>query len=76
MNAKQYLGVMMLPTIVYTVLTLIITLMSGNLFWGLMMGMVIGGGAGDFAMGSEIIKQPGRVLFKDPPSEPGFYVIR
>lgn len=73
-DRNRFIGVILLPTIIIGIITLIITYYSRNLFWTLTAGFVFSGGAGDIYMVYEISKYPNICKFKDHPSEPGFIV--
>mgnify|MGYP000956184981 CR=1 FL=1 len=71
---NKFISVILLPTIIAGIITLIITYLSKNLFWTLVAGFVFSGGAGDIYMVYEISKYPSTYKFMDHPSEPGYIV--
>mgnify|MGYP001396204197 CR=1 FL=1 len=74
MTKRQYLGVLLLPNIILSIITLIIMIKSYNLTWTLFATFVIVSGVGDYYMAIEAMKCPEGVRFKDHPTEPGFYI--
>ena len=74
MTKRQYLGVLLLPNIILSSITLIIMIKSYNLTWTLLATFVIVSGIGDYYMTIEVVKCPHETRFKDHPTEPGFYI--
>ena len=71
---NEFIGVMLLPTIINGIITLIITYYSNNLFWTYVMAFVISGGAGDIYMAYGVLKDPIGYKYMDHPTEPGYIV--
>lgn len=74
MSKRQYIGIMLLPNIVLSGLTLVIMFKSYNLFWTLIAAFVISSGIGDYFMVAEVSKYTIGARFQDHPMKPGFYV--
>jgi len=74
MTKIQYLGVLLLPNIILSSITLIIMIRSYNLTWTLLSTFVIASGVGDYYMAIEVIKCPRETRFEDYLTEPGFYI--
>ncbi|MCF6463557.1 DUF3267 domain-containing protein [Clostridium sp. Cult1] len=74
MSRRQYIGIMLLPNIILSLVILIIIVNSYNLFWGFIAGYVLGSGAGDYYMAIKILKFSEEVRFEDHSAEAGFYV--
>lgn len=71
---NNFIKVLLLPTIVMGVLTLIITYYSQNLLWSCITGYIFFGGSGDIYMAYDVMKYPKSYKFIDHPSEPGYIV--
>ena len=74
MTKRQYLGVLLLPNIILSIITLIIMIKSYNLTWTLFATFVIVSGIGDYYMAIEVVKCSHETRFEDHTTEPGFYI--
>ena len=71
---NKFIGVILLPTIINGIITLIIAYYSNNLFWTYVMAFIISGGAGDIYMAYGVLKDPIGYKYMDHPTEPGYIV--
>lgn len=74
LSKSQYIWIMLLPNIILSLLTLGIMVGSYNLIWAIMMGYVVGCGAGDYYMVLKAIKYPKEIKFQNHPIEAGFFI--
>lgn len=70
----NFIGVLLLPTIVLGIITLIITYYSKNLLWIFITAYVFSGGSGDIYMAFDVMKYSKSYKFTDHPTEPGYIV--
>lgn len=71
---NKFVAVILLPTIIMGIVTLIITYYSMNLLWTYISAYVFAGGMGDIYMAYDVMKYPKNYKFIDHPSEPGYIV--
>lgn len=71
---NKFIEVILLPTIINGIITLIIAYYSNNLFWTYVMAFIISGGAGDIYMAYGVLKDPIGYKYMDHPTEPGYIV--
>ena len=76
LSKRQYIWIMLLPNIILSLLTLGIMVGSYNLIWAIMMGYVVGCGAGDYYMVVKAMKYPNGMKFQNHPSEAGFFIYK
>lgn len=75
MTKRQYLGVLLLPNIILSSITLMIMIKSYNLIWTLLATFVIASGVGDYYIAIDVFKHSKGTKFHDHPSQPGFYIL-
>lgn len=75
MTKRQYLGVLLLPNVILSIITLIIMIKSYNLTWTLFATFVIVSGVGDYYMAVNVLKYPKSIKLQDHSREIGFYIF-
>lgn len=73
-DRNKFIGVILLPTIIIGIITLIISYFSQNLLWTYVVAFTISGGSGDIYMTYDVLKHSKDYKFIDHPTEPGYIV--